>query len=219
MTTRWKQVARANMGDDYARAFAAQFDELAEQGEDIHGEAAFVADLLDPPARILDAGCGTGRVAIRLAQLGYDVVGVDIDEQMLAVARETAPDLDWRQGDLAKLDLGETFDIIVVAGNNIPLLEPNTLIHATERLHQHLTPGGAIVVGFGLDADHLPPGCPVTLLADADAAFGLDGMNPVARYSSWEHHAWEPGDGYAVTIYAEPRGQWAPWAYGRETHQ
>lgn len=218
MTTRWVQIASRD-GDDYAMRYAERFRSMAAQGQDIHGEATFVADLIGPPARVLDAGCGTGRITSRLAELGYDVVGVDVDASMLEVARAEAPELDWRLGDLASLDLGETFDVVLLAGNIIPLLEPHTLLDVTERLHQHVTPGGVVVCGFGLDADHLPPGCPVTLLADVDAAFGLDGMNPVARYSTWDHHEFEPGDGYAVSIYAEPRGAWTPWAGGRETHR
>ena len=57
---------------------------------------------------VLDAGCGTGRVAIELSRRGHDVVGVDVDEAMLEAARAKAPDLTWVQGDLADpgLDLG-----------------------------------------------------------------------------------------------------------------
>ena len=47
--------------------------------------------------------------------------------RMLAMAREEAPDLDWRVGDLAELDTGQLFDVVLVAGNTIPLLEPGTL--------------------------------------------------------------------------------------------
>ena len=215
MTTRWERIARETVGEDYAQRYAERFRSLAESGQDTHGEAAFVADLLPPPARVLDAGCGTGRVAVRLAELGYDVVGVDVDASMLEVARAEAPDLDWRLADLATLDLGAelqgAFDVVLVAGNTIPLLEPHTLLNVTERLHRHVKAGGVVVTGFGLDADHLPRGCPVTRLADVDAAFGLEGMNPVARYSTWEHHEFEASDGYAVTIYAEPSGAWTPW--------
>ena len=68
-------------GDDYQR----RFDALAARGVDVHGEAAFVMTLA--PATVLDAGCGTGRVAIRArARRGVDVVGVDVDPSMLATA-------------------------------------------------------------------------------------------------------------------------------------
>ena len=205
MTTRWERIARQGAGDDYAVRYAARFRALAERGEDVHGEADFVAHLVSSPARVLDAGCGTGRVAVRLDELGYDVVGVDVDATMLDQARAAAPGLDWRRGDLASFDLGETFDVVLVAGNTIPLLEPGTLRHACERLAAHLAPGGVVVTGFGTDADHLPGDCPVTALADVDAALGALGLAVVARHGTWGHDAFGPAEGYAVTVYAEPR--------------
>src|SRR5437763_1255862 len=77
-----------------------------------HGEADFVA--ARGGRSVLDAGCGTGRVAIELARRGFDVVGVDLDPDMLAVARAKAPELDWRLADLATADLGRTFETIVL---------------------------------------------------------------------------------------------------------
>ena len=141
--TRWQQIARDTVGADYAQKYAARFRALAERGDDVHGEATFVTGLVDPPARVLDAGCGTGRVAIRLAGLGYDVVGVDLDASMLRQARAEAPDLDWRVGDLAVLDTGEIFDVVLVAGNTIPLLEPGTLESAAAHLAAQLDRGRA----------------------------------------------------------------------------
>ena len=68
-------------GAEYQR----RFDELAASGVDVHGEATFVAAY--GPATVLDAGCGTGRVAIELARRDIEVVGVDTDPSMLAEAR------------------------------------------------------------------------------------------------------------------------------------
>ncbi|WP_051551363.1 class I SAM-dependent methyltransferase [Nocardioides sp. URHA0020] len=204
MSTRWERIARETVGADYARVYDQRFRAMAARGADIHGEATFVARLLAPPARVLDAGCGTGRVAVRLAELGYDVVGVDVDASMLDVARAGAPELDWRLADLSAFDLGERFDVVLVAGNTIPLLEPGTLLDACERLGRHLAPGGVVVCGFGLDAAHLPAGCPPTALSDLDAAFGALGLDATARYSSWDGAAFDATDGYAITLYAEP---------------
>ena len=63
--TRWSDATGGGGGQDYA----ARFDALAAAGTDVHGEASLCAALLPPGARVLDAGCGTGRVAIRLATL------------------------------------------------------------------------------------------------------------------------------------------------------
>ena len=97
--SRWAELTGGNEG----QKFAARFDALAESGVDIHGEATLCEELVPPPARVLDAGCGTGRVAIRLTQRGYDCVGVDLDASMLSVARQRAPQIPWLLGDLAAL--------------------------------------------------------------------------------------------------------------------
>src|SRR5262249_14381937 len=54
--------------------------------------SAFLAQHLPSarPANILDAGCGTGFLALLLAEAGHSVVGLDLSEQMLAVARKRA---------------------------------------------------------------------------------------------------------------------------------
>jgi len=200
-TTRWQQLARRGAGADYAQTYAARFRAMAERGEDIHGEAAFVTALLDPPARVLDAGCGTGRIGVRLHELGYAVVGVDVDDTMLDVARAEAPDLDWRQADLASFDLGERFDLVLLAGNIVPLLEPGTLASVAARLAAHVAPGGRVVCGFGLDAAHLPPGCPVTPLADFDDAMTAAGLSLESRWSGWDRVPFDPSAGYVVAVH------------------
>jgi SAM-dependent methyltransferase len=198
--TLWERIARATTGEDYAAAYARRFRALAERGQDIHGEAALVNALVEPPARVLDAGCGTGRIATRLHEQGYDVVGVDVDSSMLREARSDAPELDWREADLATFDLGRTFDVVLLAGNVIPLLEPATLADTAHRLAAHAVPDGLVVCGFGLDADHLPGDCPVTPLADVDAAFGEAGLVPHERFATWDGAPYDDG-GYVVTVH------------------
>ena len=81
-------------------------------------EATFDEVKLNPGNRVLDIACGTGIVARvakdRLGAPGY-VVGIDVNPDMLAVARTVAPDIDWRAGDASALPLrdGEQFDVIV----------------------------------------------------------------------------------------------------------
>src|SRR3954467_6255873 len=116
--------------------YQERFDALAATGQDVHGEAGFVSRL--SPASVLDAGCGTGRVAIELARRGLDVVGVDLDPSMLEVARAKAPDLTWVQGDLAEVDLGRTFDVVVLAGNVMILLASGTEGAVVANLARHL---------------------------------------------------------------------------------
>ncbi|TGT67484.1 methyltransferase domain-containing protein [bacterium M00.F.Ca.ET.159.01.1.1] len=81
-------------------------------------EVTFELLKLSPGHRVLDIACGTGIVARvareRLGAAGY-VVGIDINADMLAVARIVAPDIDWRVGNAGALPLhdGEQFDVVV----------------------------------------------------------------------------------------------------------
>lgn len=198
----WRSTARRNVGDDYARRFAARFDELAASGEDVHGEAAFVASLVPPGGRVLDAGCGTGRVAARLHELGYAVAGVDADEAMVDVARERFPDLPWHVGDLADLHLNRDFDLVVMAGNVVPFLPVELLPAVASRLAAHLAVGGFVVAGFGLDVEHLPPGGPSVPLEAYDESCAAAGLVLTERYGGWDRSPFEgSGTGYAVSVH------------------
>lgn len=199
--TRWSRIGAVS-GEEYAERFTA----LAKSGKDMHGEAGFCAALLPPGGRVLDAGCGTGRVGIRLDELGYDVVGVDLDESMLAVARRTAPQIPWFQADVSRLsasDLGGAsgFDLVVMAGNVVPLLAEGTVPRTMSSTARLLRPGGLVVAGFGLDSVHLPPRCPVTSLGEYDEACTAAGLTLRARYSTWEAAPFEPAQEYAVSVH------------------
>ena len=204
MSTLWQRVARAGAGDDYATAYAERFRRAAARGQDMDGEARFVTTLRPAPARVLDAGCGTGRIGARLAELGYDVVGCDVDDAMVAVARSESPGIDWHVADLATLDLGTTFDVVLLAGNVVPFLEPGTLAATGRRLAAHLAPGGVVVAGFGLDAAHLPAGAPVVPLDDVDAALAAAGLVAGDRWSTWDREAHVTNGGYVVGTWGGP---------------
>ena len=198
--SRWQQLTGGTSGVDYA----ARFARLAASGVDLHGEAAFCAALVPAGARVLDAGCGTGRVAIRLAEQGYQVAGLDVDESMLAVAREQAPDLDWVLADLAEtgrvLGDAQPFDLVVLAGNVVPLVAAGSLADVVGAVAAVLAPAGALVAGFGLDARHLPRGCPVTPLEEYDAALAAHGLAAVDRFATWDARPFDDRAGYAVTV-------------------
>jgi SAM-dependent methyltransferase len=196
--TRWQQGG----GSEYAARFAA----LAASGADMHGEADMVCSLIPAGSRVLDAGCGTGRVAIELGRRGYDCVGVDVDDSMLAEARRAGPDGRWVRSDLAdfdpaELDLpGQAFDLVVCAGNVVPLVAPGGEAAVLARMAQHLRPGGLLVAGFGLDRAHLPREAVVLSLDDYDAWSAAAGLVLDARFATWDRQPWTPEAGYAVTI-------------------
>jgi SAM-dependent methyltransferase len=138
---------------DRSRTYDQRWEELAAAGENVHGEADFMESLY--PRSVLDAGCGTGRVAIELARRGIDVVGVDLDASMLDVARSKAPRLQWVHADLADVDLGRTFDVVVMAGNVMIFLAPGTEGAVVANLARHLGPGGRLVAGFSVQPGRL----------------------------------------------------------------
>jgi SAM-dependent methyltransferase len=157
----------------------------------VHGEADFVVRL--QPQTVLDAGCGTGRVAIELARRGIDVVGADRDASMLATARRRAPELEWIEADLTALDLGRTFDVVVLAGN-VPLFTPpGTQPALVAGCARHVAAGGALIAGFQLDRGYS--------VDDYDRDAASAGLALAERYATWDLEPWIEGGGYAVSVH------------------
>lgn len=190
MTTRWQDVA----GDDHVAGYDTRVEqrlaEVAAAGGSPHAEADLVGRLVPPGARVLDAGCGTGRVAWRLAATGLRVVGVDSDARMLAQAASRSPGSvetppAWVAADLTAYQ-GESVDLVLLAGNVVPLLAQGTVAATLVNLARHLRPGGLVVSGYGLDEEHLPPGCPVTPLSETGPAYRQAGLDLRARWGTWE---------------------------------
>ncbi len=143
---------------------------------------------------MLDAGCGTGRVAIELARRGLDVVGVDLDPEMLAAARSKAPAIAWVEGDLLDVKLGRTFDCVLMAGNVMIFLTPGTEGAVIENLVGHLGEGGQLVAGFSLGRNRLALPVYDDLVAQA-------GLAPVSRWAGWDRERFGPGADYAVSVH------------------
>ncbi len=186
--SRWLEQTGGTRGASYDDAFA----ELARAGVDVHGEAAFTGALLAPGSRVLDAGCGTGRVAVELHRRGHRVVGVDSDASMLDVAR-SHPGPDWRLADLLELEDPEPFDLVLLAGNVVVYLAPGTEQPVLTRLATLLRPGGLMVSGWCTrrEADDDAPSASV-----ATYDTWVSGLTPLGRYATWsgdpltEESAW-----------------------------
>jgi SAM-dependent methyltransferase len=174
----------------------ADYDErwrrLKAAGVDPHGEANFVFSY--GPRSVLDGGCGTGRVAIELARRGLDVVGTDLDPDMIGIARVKAPELTWVQADLSELDLPTRFDAIVLSGNVIPYVARDRRAAAVIACARHLAAGGRLIAGF-----QLQPSWPT--LADYDGWCENAGLDLEARYATWDRDPPTASSSYAVSVH------------------
>lgn len=153
----WMQKVTADPG--HSAWYIERFRAMARAGDDLAGEARLVDTMMPRRARILDAGCGPGRVGGALAAAGHDVVGVDVDSALIEAAEQDYPGPQWMVGDLAELDLPakgitEPFDAIVCAGNVMPFLAPSTRGEVLKRFGAHLAPDGRAAIGFGAGRDY-----------------------------------------------------------------
>lgn len=195
MKTRWNRTG-APRGDDYD----ARWRSMADSGQNIHGEADLVEALLTESGgqSVLDAGCGTGRVAIELARRGFAVAGIDADPEMLITARTKAPELTWIDADLS--EPGGTgappVDLVLLAGNVMIFLEPGTEARTLTNLAGRLADGGLLVAGFALEPERLS-------LSHYDELAEQAGLTPVARFATWDRQPFNGGD-YAVSVHRAP---------------
>jgi SAM-dependent methyltransferase len=185
----WLRMQRAS-GDEYDESY----ERKAAAGENVHGEADFVMRF--SPESVLDAGCGTGRIARELARRGVDVVGVDLDDTMLSTARRKAPALAWHCADLASIDLGRTFDVILLAGNVMIFLTPGTEGAVVANLVRHLAPGGRLVAGFSLRPGQLT-------VRDYERIVAAAGPSLEELWSTWDRDPWDPNTDYQVSVHRQ----------------
>lgn len=192
-------TTRSRTGAEYD----APYEACAKAGIDVHGETNFIMALLQTelkqpsPWQLLDAGCGTGRVSIELARRGVEIVGVDLDEVMLTQARNKAPQLDWRLGDLATIALAKQFDCIILPGNVMIYLTPGSETAVMQNLSRHLKKEGLLVAAFELT----PKPWTDMSISKYDQLCHEVGLSLFARCSTWERDPWQPGDSYAVSVH------------------
>lgn len=150
-----------------------RFEAMAARGENVHGEADAVTRLIEKyldererehasergherSLRILDAGCGTGRLAVELQRRGHAVTAVDLDPDMIDKARDKSTAVTWMVGDLSAVDVTTRgglfdvagFDVIVMAGNILNFCAPGTQTTIVHNMVNHLVDGGVFVCGW-----------------------------------------------------------------------
>ena len=198
--TRW--VTETKPG--HSQWYIDRFRRLAAEGADLAGEARLLDAMVPPGARILDAGCGTGRVAGALAARGHTVVGVDADPALIEAARTDHPGPRWLVADLAELDLAaqgepEPFDAAMIAGNVMAFVAPGTEGAVLSRIAAHVRPDGLVVVGFGTDR-----GYPLT---DFDGDAVAAGLRLEHRFATWDLRPWRDDADFAVSVLRRPPTQ------------
>ena len=190
-STQWAQWRQAVDLDDYE----SRWDRMAENGENPHGEVDFVKQF--EPKTALDAGCGFGRVGIELNARGVDVIGVDLDPDLLARAKRRAPELDWRLANLATVDLGRQFDLVVVAGNVIGFVDTPERQLAVQNCARHVAPGGWLVMGNQLKATW-------PTMKEFDEWCSHEGLFPAEHKAGWESEMLGEDPDYVVTVHRRP---------------
>jgi SAM-dependent methyltransferase len=188
--TRWQTETSPGHSEWYVE----RFRRLAAEGEDLAGEARLVDAMLPPRARVLDAGCGPGRVGAVLHERGHTVVGVDVDPVLIEAARADHPGPRWLVADLAELDLGdeEPFDGAVLAGNVMVFVAPGTEAAVLRRVAAHVQAEGFVVTGFHVDRE--------LSLTEFDRAVEEAGLRLEHRFATWDLRAWHHEADFAVSV-------------------
>lgn len=198
--TRWETDTK----DGHSQWYIDRFRTMAAEGKDLVGEARLVDAMVPRGARVLDAGCGTGRLSGALHDRGHTVVGADADAELIAAAEEDHPGPTYVVADLAQTDLallGESrpFDAALMAGNVMVFLAPGTETEVLSRMRSCVVPDGFIIVGFHTDR-HLS-------MTDFDGYAAEAGLWVEHRFATWDLKAWHAGADFAVTVLRRAENQ------------
>lgn len=195
--SRWVEITRLN--PDHSSSLVERFRAMAADGKDLVGEARFVDAMVRPNSHILDAGCGSGRIAGELASRGHRVVGIDVDPVMIEAAEKDFVGPTWIVGDLAEMDLaavGEPFDAIVSCGNVMAFLAPSTRRMVLEAMASHLAPDGRIATGFGAGRGYE--------FDDYRSDIAAAGLVVDLELSTWDLRPFTPDSEFLVAVIRRP---------------
>lgn len=127
--------------DEISTSYAAKFNEPSDNIDDF-------LKLIGKGGKILDAGCGPGGDVAYIASKGFDVVGIDLSEKMLEIAKRKNPRIYFQKADIRKLNFKpNTFDGIIASFSliHIPKKDVNKTVDIFYKL---LKPRGVIYIGI-----------------------------------------------------------------------
>jgi SAM-dependent methyltransferase len=131
-----------------AAVYAERFhDHLQDRPLDRAMLAGF-AGLVDRAGTVADVGCGTGATSRLLADLGLDVLGIDLSPNMLAEARRRNPDLRFQVGSMTGLDFDDGHFHGICAWYSVIHVPDELLPQVFSEFHRVLRPGGCVLVAF-----------------------------------------------------------------------
>jgi SAM-dependent methyltransferase len=163
----------------FGKGYSSTYDQLYHE-KDYDAECDRIEQIIQdnyptPAKSILDLGCGTGNHALRLAQRGYSIVGVDRSPEMLDIARQKSKDLNldctFIQSDLRIFKSKQKFDIIIMMFAVLGYLTENEDIgKALDVVRSHLNPGGLFIcdVWYGPAVLYQKPGERVRVTENGD---------------------------------------------------
>ena len=201
METKVEEVAvparsAISRGPGHSQWLLKQFAQLRALGRDLAGEARFVDALIAPRSRVLDAGCGFGRVGSALVERGHHVTGVEADPILIAAGRREHPDIPWIHGELTELGTllrdAPLYDAAVLAANVMPHLTAGTETAVLRQIVAHLQPGAPVAAGFSTVLGYS--------LRDFDRDSAAAGLVVEHRFGSWDMEPWTGTSPYAVTV-------------------
>ncbi|AKE41185.1 SAM-dependent methyltransferase [Corynebacterium kutscheri] len=191
----WKEITAAD--PQHSINYARRWDFFLAQGQDIYGEARLIDAMAARGSRILDAGCGQGRLSGYLSQQGHIVVGSDLDPVLIDIAREKFPEATFYVGDLVEDPIAEDgFDIALCAGQVLTFLELDTVPQALRHIFDSLRSGGRAVIGFGAGR-----GLPFGYFFQAAEQVGFIRENV---FSSWELAPFDESSSFLVAVLRKP---------------
>lgn len=155
------------MHSDWYREFFAgpvvAFWQQVVPPQQTQAEIEWLLSVVRPPrgGRVLDIPCGCGRHAVALARLGFDVVGIDISEESLEIARAAAAAasvfVDFRHGEMSEFRDPRPFDLAICLGNSFGYLDHEQTVLYLQRMSTALLARGWLIIDTGAVAESLLP--------------------------------------------------------------